>query len=228
MNSRHLLKSLVPKRFFAVLEPYGHWAEAIIYNCLYGFPARGMKVIGVTGTNGKTTTSFLIHKMLTEAGYKTGLMTTVAWAIGGEVTPQVHHMTNVPVPELMKRLRTMRNAGVEWLVLETTSHALAQHRTWGVPYSVAVMTNITHEHLDYHRTFERYVAAKRRLFELVQRNKRGLQVGIANADDPQGVAFAAVTKHAQLYGIEKGRVRAANIHMDASGVRYDIKLPGQT
>ena len=220
---RRVVKRLIPKQLFAVVEPWGHLTEAVLYNCLYGFPARNMKVIGVTGTNGKTTTSFLIHRMLNEAGYKTGLMTTVAWASGGEVHAQKEHMTNVPVPLLMKRLKQMRDEGVEWLVLETTSHALAQHRTWGVPYSVAVLTNITHEHLDYHKTFERYVAAKQRLFKLAQQNKRGLQMGIANADDQNGASFASVTQNSILYGVEAGEVRAVNIRMNAGGILYDAE-----
>ncbi len=199
-----------------------------MYNCLYRFPARDMKVIGVTGTNGKTTTSFMIYRMLSEAGRKTGLMTTVAWAIGEDVRPQTLHMTTVPVRLLMKRLREMRRAGVEWLVLETTSHALAQYRTWGVPYSVAVLTNITQDHVDYHRTIERYVEAKRRLFTLTQHNKKGLQMGIANADDPNGAHFAAVTQNSILYGVEAGEVRATNIVLDADGARYDADAWGET
>ena len=191
MNPRKIVKLLVPKRLFSVIAPYGHLVEGIIYNCLYGFPARGMKVVGVTGTNGKTTTSFMIQRMLCEAGHKTGLITTVAWGVGEDIRNETQHMTNVPIPLLMKRLRQMKAEGVEWLVLETTSHALVQHRTWGIPYSVAVLTNITHEHLDYHKTFERYVAAKRRLFTLAQRNRHGLQMGIANADDANGASFAA-------------------------------------
>jgi UDP-N-acetylmuramoyl-L-alanyl-D-glutamate--2,6-diaminopimelate ligase len=228
MNIRKLVKAMIPHRLFGAVEPLGHLAEAVVFNVAYGFPARGLKVIGVTGTNGKTTTSFMIHRMLSDAGYKAGLMTTVAWAKDDKIIPQVHHMTNVPIPELMKRLRAMRQAGTEWLVLETTSHALAQHRTWGIPYSVAVLTNITHEHLDYHRTFERYIAAKKRLFQLAQRNKKGLQMGVANADDPQGPVFAAETQHAILYGIEKGRLRAGNIKLDANGISYDIELPGES
>jgi UDP-N-acetylmuramoyl-L-alanyl-D-glutamate--2,6-diaminopimelate ligase len=212
---------------FGLVAPWGHLLEGVLYNYAYNFPARGMKVIGVTGTNGKTTTSFMIHRMLTEAGYKTGLMTTVAWAIGSEVQPQTQHMTNVPVPLLMKRLRQMRAAGVEWLVLETTSHSLAQYRTWGVPYSVAVLTNITHEHLDYHKTFERYVAAKRKLFRLVQRNKQGLQMGIANADDANGASFVGETEHSMLYGMAAGQVRATKVRMDAGGIRYDA-VAGKT
>lgn len=210
------------------MSPAGHLLEAVAYNCLYGFPARGMKVIGITGTNGKTTTSFVVHRMLNEAGYKAGLMTTVAWAVGDEVQAQTQHMTNVPVPLLMKRLKQMKAEGVEWLVLETTSHALAQHRTWGVPYSVAVLTNITHEHLDYHKTFERYVAAKQKLFELTQRNKKGLQMGIANADDLHGASFASVTQNSILYGVEAGEVQAKNIQLTADGIAYDAEAWGDT
>jgi UDP-N-acetylmuramoyl-L-alanyl-D-glutamate--2,6-diaminopimelate ligase len=228
MNPRKLVKKLVPKRLFDVAAPYGHLVEAIIYNCKYGFPARHMKVIGITGTNGKTTTSFLVHRMLNEAGYKTGLMTTVAWAVGDDVKLQTQHMTNVPVPLLMKRLKQMRDEGVEWLVLETTSHALAQYRTWGVPYSIAVLTNISQDHLDYHKTMERYIAAKQRLFKLAQRNKTGLQIGIANADDQNGASFAAETQNSIMYGIQAGDVRATNIKMDASGIRYDAVAPDET
>ena len=228
MNPRQIVKKIIPKSLFQALAPYGHLAEAIIYNCRYGFPARRMKVIGITGTNGKTTTSFLVHRMLNEAGHKTGLMTTVAWAIGDDVKLQTQHMTNVPVPLLMRRLKQMQAEGVEWLVLETTSHALAQYRTWGVPYSVAVLTNISQDHLDYHKTMERYIAAKQRLFRLAQRNKEGLQMGIANADDRNGASFAAETQNSIMYGIQAGEVRAANIKMGASGIRYDAEAPDET
>jgi len=228
MNARTAIKKLLPREFVDRVSPWGRLVEAVAYNCAYGFPARGMKVVGITGTNGKTTTSFLVHRMLSEAGCKTGLMTTVAWAIGDDVRPQTQHMTNVPVPLLMKRLKQMKAEGVEWLVLETTSHALVQYRTWGVPYSVAVLTNITREHLDYHRTFERYVSAKQRLFKLTQRNKKGLQMGIANADDQNGASFAAETQNSILYGIEAGAVRATSIQITAKGIRYDAVASDET
>ena len=220
MNVRQLVKRMIPKGVFGAIAPYGHLLEGVVYNCLYGFPARGMKVVGITGTNGKTTTSFLVHRMLQDAGHKTGLITTVAWAVGDDMHLQTQHMTNVPIPLLMKRLRAMKAAGVEWLVLETTSHALAQYRTWGVPYSVAVLTNITHEHLDYHKTFERYVSAKQKLFRLAQKNGRGLQMGIANADDPNGASFASITQNSILYGVEAGDVRAHDIRMSSDGVQF--------
>ena len=228
MGARTLVKKLVPMALFETIAPLGHLAEAVFYNAINGFPGRGLKVIGITGTNGKTTTSFLVHRMLTEAGYKTGLMTTVAYGVGNDIRPQVEHMTTVDAKTLMKRLKFMKAQGAEWLVLETTSHALAQHRVWGVPYSVAVMTNITHEHLDYHKTFERYVAAKQRLFKLAQRNKTGLQMGIANADDLNGASFAAETVHHMLYGIEAGDVRATNIQLKSDGIRYTAKVAGET
>lgn len=228
MHPRRIVKKLIPRGLFQAIAPAGHLTEAIIYNVAYGFPARNMKVIGITGTNGKTTTSFLVHRMLSEAGYKTGLMTTVAWAVGSEVRPQTQHMTNVPVPLLMKRLKQMKAAGVEWLVLETTSHALVQHRTWGVPYSVAVLTNISQDHLDYHKTMERYIAAKQRLFKLAQRNKYGLQMGIANADDQNGASFAALTQNSIMYGVEAGEMQATDIRMDAGGIAYQVDAWGDT
>jgi UDP-N-acetylmuramoyl-L-alanyl-D-glutamate--2,6-diaminopimelate ligase len=227
MNVRKIVKRLVPNGLFEAIAPPGHLVEAVVYNCMYGFPARNMKVIGITGTNGKTTTSFLVQRMLSEAGHKTALMTTVAWGVDKNIAHETQHMTNVPVPLLMKRLKQMKHEGVEWLVLETTSHALSQHRTWGVPYSVAVLTNVTHEHLDYHKTFERYVAAKQKLFKLVQKNVRGLRMGIANADDPNGASFAALTQNSILYGVETGEVQASDIQMSANGISYKASAWGE-
>ncbi len=222
------MKSVVPHSLFLKVEPAGHLLESVFWNVIYGFPGRGMKVIGITGTNGKTTTSYLVHNMLVEAGFNAGLMTTVAYGVGHNITNQVHHYTNVPVRELMQRLRSMRAQGMDWLVLETTSAALAQHRTWGVPYSVAVLTNVTHEHLDYHKTFERYIEAKRRLFKLVQKNTTGLQVGIANADDPVGESFAHETDRPVLYGIESGDIRASDVQLSATGISYRAETSDET
>lgn len=224
MNIRKIVKALIPRGLFTKVEPIGHLLEAVLFNVLYGFPGRGMKVIGVTGTNGKTTTTFLIHRMLVESGVNAGLMTTVGYGIGHDIKPQIHHMTNVTSRELMQRLKWMRSQGVEWLVLEITSHALAQNRAWGVPFSMAVMTNVTHEHLDYHKTFERYLAAKKKLFTLTGQNKKGLQIGIANADDDAGEAFAAETPNPVLYGVSAGLVRATDVQLDSKGVNYTVTI----
>lgn len=220
MSIRKIVKLFIPRTLFRRIEPIGHLAEAILLNIINGFPARGMKVIGVTGTNGKTTTAFLIHRMLHESGKKVGLMSTVAYGIGDDIRPQMTHMTTSSVPVLLRRIKEMRAAGVEWLVLETTSHALAQHRVWGIPYTVAVMTNITHEHLNYHGTFERYVAAKRMLFTQTDRNRTGLRIGVINADDPNAEVFASAISNPVLYGTGEADLRATNIKMLSNKVTY--------
>jgi len=227
MNPRTIVKKLIPKSLFRTIEPYGHLLEAVLFNVLYGFPARRLKVIGVTGTNGKTSTAFLIHRMLHEAGYKVGLNTTVGWGVGADIQPQLHHMTTVAVPELMQRLRYFKKQKVEWLVLETTSHALAQHRVWGVPYSIAVLTNLTHEHLQYHGTFERYRDAKRMMFKMANANKKGLRAGIINADDPSAEYFASDILHPILYGVEGGAVQATDVKLTTKGVSYKTKIGDQ-
>ncbi len=237
MSFRGVVKKFIPKQTFKRIEPLGHLGEAFLLQTLAGRPAKNLKVIGVTGTNGKTSTAFIIHKMLVEAGYETGLMTTVAYGVGNDIKPQVAHMTSVSVPQLISRIKSMKAQGMEWLVLEVTSHALAQHRVWGVPFSVAVMTNVTHEHLDYHGTFENYRDAKRKLFQLTNSNKKGLRTGIINAEDNSAGLFSADIKNPVTYGIKDGEIRAKHIQLKPSGSRYaavigdeeywiSCKLPG--
>ena len=228
MNIRKTVKKVIPHGAFKAVEPYGHLAEAMLLTVKNGFPAKGLKVIGVTGTNGKTTTAFMIYKMLYEAGYNVGLMTTVAYGVGDDIKPQIAHMTTVSVPLLHKRLKSMKAAGAEWIVLETTSHALAQHRVWGVPYSIAVMTNITHEHLDYHGTFENYRNAKLAMFTMTNRNKKGLRMGIVNADDETAQLFADATQNTTTYGIDNGDMRASNVVLAPSGVSYTATIANDT
>lgn len=227
MSVKRTIKKLIPTGVFKKIEPAGHFAEAFLLHAVNGFPARGMKVIGVTGTNGKTTTTFMIHRMLTEAGVKAGVMSTVAYGVGDDIRPQIHHMTNVPVKELIGRLKWMKSQGVDWLVLETTSHALAQHRVWGVPYSIAVMTNVTHEHLDYHGTFERYRDAKRKLFKLANRNREGKQIGVINAEDPNATLFKRDIAYPILYGINKGDLRAKEVKLTPGGSSYTATYKGR-
>jgi UDP-N-acetylmuramoyl-L-alanyl-D-glutamate--2,6-diaminopimelate ligase len=219
---RTLVKKIIPRSLFQKIEPAGHLTEAVLLNMLHGFPSRGLKVIGVTGTNGKTSTSFIIHRMLHEAGYKVGLMTTVAYGVGDDIKPQLTHMTTSSVPVLLKRIQQLKAQGAEWLVLEVTSHALAQHRVWGVPFEVAVMTNITHEHLDYHGTFERYVEAKRQLFVLADKNRKGLRTGVVNADDPSAELFADSVANPVLYGTT-GDLQATNIKLTPEGSTYTAR-----
>ncbi len=218
---RALVKKLIPRQLFRRVEPFGHLLEAITLNILNGFPARDIKVIGITGTNGKTTTTFLVHRMLHEAGYKVGMMSTVAYGVGNDIKQQMTHMTTSSVPVLLKRFKDMKAQGVEWVVLETTSHALAQHRVWHMPYSIAVLTNITHEHLSYHGTFERYVMAKRMLFRQTDKNKHGQRLGIINAEDPSAEIFADAIENVVFYGTGEADLRATNIKLTPDQVTYD-------
>ena len=224
MNVRQLIKKFIPAGLFKNIAPIGHKAEAAYFATRNGFPARGLKVIGVTGTNGKTTTCFIIHKMLVDSGFSTGLMTTVAYGVDNNIKPQIEHMTTVSVPTLNKRIVDMKAQGAKYLVMEVTSHALAQHRVWGVPFDIAVMTNVTHEHLDYHGTFERYLRAKRKLFKLTNANRRGMRVGVINADDPSCELFADDIETPLTYGLKGGDIRATKVKLSPSGSSYVAKV----
>jgi UDP-N-acetylmuramoyl-L-alanyl-D-glutamate--2,6-diaminopimelate ligase len=223
---RTLVKKVIPTGVFRSIEPYGHLAEAVLANVKYGFPAKKMRIIGVTGTNGKTTTSFMIHRLLHEAGIKTALLTTVANGIGDAIIPQSEHITTAQAGILQKKLKTYADAGVEWVVVETSSHSLAQYRVWGIPYEVAVMTNITHEHLDYHGTFEKYVEAKRRLFKLA--DKHGMRFGVANAQDPNGEKFARTVANATTYGIGTGELVASNVELAPDHSTYVATIENES
>lgn len=223
---RKIVKKLIPTELFKRVEPYGHLGEAVLMNVRYGFPGKKLRVIGVTGTNGKTTTSFLIHRLLHESGIKVGLLTTVANGIGDNIIPQAEHITTAQAGVLQKKLREYVNAGVEWVVVETSSHSLAQHRVWGVPYEIAVMTNITHEHLDYHGTFENYVEAKRRLFKIA--NKHGLRFGVVNKQDPSADKFVKTVVNSTTYGIGTGELSATDVELAADHSSYTANIEGDT
>lgn len=148
------------------LKNYYHLLEAILANLWYGFPSKEVTVIGVTGTDGKTTTTSLIYHILKENGKKTAMITSVGAYIGDKLYDIGFHVTT-PSPFAVQRyLRQAVEQGNEFVVLETTSHALDQYRVWGVAYHIGVLTNITHEHLDYHNTYEEYVRTKCKLLEL--------------------------------------------------------------
>lgn len=228
MNPRKIVKKVIPKRAFARIEPYGHLGEAVIENVLYGFPTRSLKVIGVTGTAGKTSTCTLITHMLRESGYKVAMVTTVAidYGDGTGAHPNPTRMTSLGSLKLLQAVKKMKSSGVEWLVLETTSHALAQHRVWGVPYSIVAYTNLSHDNVDYHGTFERYRAAKLMLFKQCNRNRRGMRIGIVNADDENGHYFADAIAHPVTYGIKSGDLRADEVKLMPTGSTFRVKLDG--
>lgn len=216
MSMKTFLMDKIPN-YNKLVIPY-HVLRADLAAHQYGFPGKRMRVIGVTGTNGKTSTCFLIWKMLNAAGHKTGLMTTVAWGVD-KLEKQIEHMTTVDAKTLNFRMKKIADARAEFLVLEVTSHALAQHRTFGVPIEIAVMTNVTHEHLDYHKTFENYRDAKRRLFKMAK-------YGVINEDDKSWAYFAKDVKKYITYGINSGILRAKDVKLGAQGVEYFVDDEG--
>ena len=221
------MKQLLEKLPFynqAVL-PY-HLAQGVVATTKYHHPAKNLHVIGVTGTNGKTTTCFMIWHMLNEASLKTGLMTTVAYGID-KLKPELNHMTTVDAFTLNSRIADIASQGAEYLVLEVTSHALAEFRTLGIPFEVAVFTNLTHDHLDYHKTIAKYRAAKGKLFKKAK-------LSILNADDSATKYYKPLSREYITYGIKHGENRAENIELKASGIKYtyhgmniETKIPGK-
>jgi UDP-N-acetylmuramoyl-L-alanyl-D-glutamate--2,6-diaminopimelate ligase len=218
---RTIVKKIIPSGLFRRIEPTGHWIEAVLANIKYGFPARDMHVIGVTGTNGKTTTTFMIEKMLHSAGKQVAMLSTVAYGIGDDIRPQVEHITTAQAGILQKRLSEFKKAGVEWVVIETSSHALAQHRIWGIPYEIAIMTNVTGDHLDYHGTFENYLKAKVRLFKIA--NRHGRKFGVVNADDPNAGRFVDNISRSMTYGVKNGQLKATNVFLGADHSTYQVE-----
>ena len=205
--------------------PY-HYLQAVAAGVKYHFPGKKIRVIGVTGTNGKTTTCFMIWHMLNQAGKKTGLMTTVAWGVD-KLSPELNHMTTVDAFTLNSRIEQIVKSGAEFLVLEVTSHALAEYRTLNIPIEIAVFTNLTHEHLDYHKTFDNYRKAKGKLFS-------SASYSILNADDKSTKYYQKISQEYITYGIKSGDYQAKDIKLGVTGVKYscgdmniETNLPGE-
>lgn len=148
------------------LKNFVHLCIAGIANCLYLFPSRSMKVIGITGTDGKTTTATLVYDILTANGYSVALLTTVSAVINGKSYDTGFHVTTPNAFALQKYFALAKKAGVEYFILETTSHGLDQNRVFGTHFAVSAITNIASEHLDYHRTYEQYLQAKSKIIAM--------------------------------------------------------------
>lgn len=142
-----------------------HLLLAFGANAMYAFPSRGMTIVGVTGTDGKTTTSNLLYHILKTAGKKAAVISTLGAVIDGKQYETGFHVTTPSPFAVQKYLKMAKKHGCEFVVLEVTSHALDQNRVWGIPFDVGILTNITHEHLDYHKSYERYVKTKLKLLK---------------------------------------------------------------
>ena len=237
-----------PQKWRAVVEERGLAAVVVadtrqvlaaLAAAFHGYPGRRLRVVGVTGTDGKTTVVHLVSHLLEAAGHRGGLLSTVQCKAGDRIWANESRFTTPEAPEVQALLAEAVAAGADYAVLESTSHGLALHRLDGCEYDVAAMTNVTADHLDFHRSREEYLAAKGRLFAMLDESvrKAGVdKVAVLNADDPASDYFRGLTHaRAVTYGIEKpgpsvGRpvgpdVRAAEIRPSDWGSRFRLVTP---
>ncbi len=202
-------------------------ALALLSARFYGDPSRRLRMIGITGTNGKTTTSYLIKSIIEKAGKKAGLLGTISYIIGGEIMPAPH--TTPESSDLQKYLSQILDAGAEYAVMEVSSHALELNRTANCEFDIGVFTNLTQDHLDFHKTMEDYFNAKLKLFTSLnnERGKMAKKVGIINIDDPySNRILSAMTVKAITYGFsENADIRPEEINVDVDGIRFLAVTP---
>jgi UDP-N-acetylmuramoyl-L-alanyl-D-glutamate--2,6-diaminopimelate ligase len=214
-------------------------ALAYLAAVYFGHPARRLTVIGVTGTDGKTTTCNLIYNILRTAGLSSGMISTVNAVIGDQVLDTGFHVTTPEAPAVQDYLARMVAAGLQYVVLEATSHGLAQDRLTACEFDLGVVTNITHEHLDYHGSYESYRAAKGLLFTALNttpdKDHRPPRLAVLNRDDQSFVYLAALTNVRQVaYGEHAGAaVRAEGVERLPHGQRFqavgpDFRVPVET
>lgn len=188
----------------------------------YSHPAEALKLAAVTGTNGKTTTAFLVDSILRAAGFTTGLIGTTGYR-----TPKGSRAALNTTPEsldLQQMFAEVRDAGGTHVSLEASSHALAMERLWGCHFAAAIFTNLTRDHLDYHKTFEEYFAAKRRLFEGT--GAGAPSVGVINADDPYGAQLKGLARRTLTYGLKNSPdLTARKFSLSFEGLEFTAQTP---
>ncbi|MDP4011643.1 MAG: UDP-N-acetylmuramoyl-L-alanyl-D-glutamate--2,6-diaminopimelate ligase [Candidatus Roizmanbacteria bacterium] len=192
--------------FVQRIKNIGHMMIAILANIYYRFPSREITVIGITGTDGKTTTANLIYHILKSAGKRVSIISTVSAVIGSQVHDTGFHVTTPSSFDVQKYLRQAVSDGSEYFILETTSHALDQYRVYGVEFDLAVITNITHEHLHYHGTFDKYVQSKSRLMQWSKKT-------FINKDDSSYESLLKYVgkSHIETYGIKESADHSIDI-----------------
>jgi UDP-N-acetylmuramoyl-L-alanyl-D-glutamate--2,6-diaminopimelate ligase len=204
---------------------HGRRALADLSANFYERPAEKLAIAGITGTNGKSTTAFILEAILSAAGRKSALIGTIEYHVGGKVLPAPH---TTPEPlELQRLFHDAVAAGATEAVMEVSSHALAQQRVFGIPFDVAVFTNLTRDHLDYHVTMDDYFASKRILFDGC--GTKAPRVAVLNADDESGLQLMRFSKGRSAevitYGLTKADFHATKLEITAHGTRFNVITP---
>ena len=214
------------------LRLFYHKVMAIAANLYYRFPSRHLNVIAVTGTKGKTTTTNLIANVLTEAGYKVGMTSTVKFRVGDMEWTNSTKITTLGPFVLQKLLRQMVNEGCSHAAIEVSSHAILQNRIWGVNIDTSVFTNIGEDHLDYHGGFENYLRAKGLIFDRLNRSARKARIqkiAILNKDDPHFSYFDQfLADRKYVYGMGGGTVFATDTQMKPTGTSFVLHVPNNS
>jgi UDP-N-acetylmuramoyl-L-alanyl-D-glutamate--2,6-diaminopimelate ligase len=196
-------------------------ALALLSAAFFGHPSRQLTLIGITGTNGKGTTAYLLEAALSRAGQRAGVIGTLGVKLGTQLTPL--ERTTPEAPDLQRILRQMADSGIRVVVMEVASHALTLHRVVGCYFRGAVFTNLTQDHLDFHHTLEAYRAAKRTLFQMVAPDG----VAVINADDPSASVMAAASRASVItYGLlPRADVRADDVQLHLDGADFTAVTP---
>lgn len=198
-------------------------ALALLADAFYDHPSRRMRVIGVTGTNGKTTTAYLLASMLDAADLKAGLLGTVTYRLGGE--EREASRTTPEAPDVQQLLHEMIRQGCRSAVMEVSSHALALKRVDGMRFAAGIFTNLTRDHLDFHEDMETYFQAKRRLFEMLPSDAPG----VINLDDPRSPSLVEVCRSPVTFAIARtADVTPGALDITLSGLMFDIRTPRGT
>lgn len=217
-------ENYISKEYTWILVPNARIALADFSCAVYSFPGNKMKLIGVTGTNGKTTTVNLIEEVLENAGYKTGLIGTIHSRLGEEIIPVSH--TTPESSDLQRLFLTFVEKGANYAVMEVSSHALDLQRVRGVEFDIAVFTNLTQDHLDYHGNMENYLATKGRLFGGLGKNsqKRNRKFAVINVDDQYAERIIEMTSVPVItYGIKnEADVKAKDVSIKAEGAEFTL------
>ena len=227
---KNLLRKLFPERH--PLRLFYHKILGVIAAVINGFPANKMIVVGVTGTKGKSTTVNFITNILNQAGYKVGMTSTINFQVVAKKWTNITKQSTVGPFQLQKLLKEMLKAGCKYVVLEVTSHAIDQSRIFGINFDIAVITNVTPEHVEYHGNFNNYLATKGILFKKVSKGRKKFgvpKVLIMNADDQYFNYFNQFVADRKLtYGMKSATIYAANVEKKPDGSHYILHVPNNS
>ncbi len=215
---RHLIKTILPRQLYNDLAPYFfHLPKAVLANLIFGFPGKKIRVIGVAGTKGKSTTTYLINQLLEALGFRTAILSTTTVKIGQNEQLNDFKMTSVDSWDLQRFLKKAIRENCQFVVLETSSHALKQFRTWGVEFEVAVLTNMMPDHQEYHKSVDDYTFSHKKMIT------RKTRVLVLNGDDQNLDPFRKLDVKQISFGLNAGNsFFAKDVEINENGAKFSL------